>query len=204
MPRVSDAKEKLTDAALGLIWESSYGATSVDDICARANVKKGSFYHFFKSKADLEIAALEANWQRSKQRWDSQFSPSIPPLQRLENHFDFVLIRQSQLKEECGSVLGCPLCSVGSEMTTQEAGIREKALEIMNRYVQYFESAIRDAHAQGVIVAPDAKTKARMLYAYTQGIVAQARIANSLEPLKELKSGAWSLLGVRQAETVAA
>src|SRR6266704_2085177 len=133
MPRVSAAKEKLTDAALALIWESSYAATSVDDICEKANVKKGSFYHFFKSKADLEIAALEANWQRSKQRWNEQFSPCIPPLQRFADFFDYVLQRQSELKEECGSVLGCPLCSVGSEMSTQEAGIRDKALEIMDR-----------------------------------------------------------------------
>ena len=66
MPRVSDAKEKLTEAALGLIWTSGYGATSVDDICAKADVRKGSFYHFFKSKADLEVAALEFRWQHAQ------------------------------------------------------------------------------------------------------------------------------------------
>ena len=109
MPRVSDAKEKLTDAALGLIWTSGYGATSVDDICAKANVKKGSFYHFFKSKADLEVAALEAHWQRSKQLLNDVFSPTVPPLQRFENYFDFVIKKQGALLAEYGSVLGCPL-----------------------------------------------------------------------------------------------
>jgi TetR/AcrR family transcriptional repressor of nem operon len=204
MPRTSDAKEKLTEAALGLIWTSGYGATSVDDICEKAQVKKGSFYHFFKSKADLEIAALEANWQQSKQRWNDLFSPSVPPLQRFENYFDFVLRKQTELKAEYGSVLGCPLCSVGSEVTNQEAGIREKAQEILERYVKYFESAIRDAHAQGLIVAPDPAAKARMLFAYTQGVMAQARIANSLEPLQALKRDGMELLGVRQAEPIAA
>jgi TetR/AcrR family transcriptional repressor of nem operon len=198
MPRVSDAKEKLTEAALGLIWTSGYGATSVDDICEKANVKKGSFYHFFKSKADLEIAALEENWRRNRQQWDDLFSPSVPPLQRFEDYFDFVIRRQGQLLEEYGSVLGCPLCSVGSEVSTRETGIRDKTLEIMGRYVKYFESTIRDAHGQGLIAAPDPKTKAKTLYAYFQGVLAQARIANSLEPLQELKAGAWALLGVRQ------
>jgi TetR/AcrR family transcriptional regulator, transcriptional repressor for nem operon len=204
MPRVSDAKEKLTEAALGLIWTSGYGATSVDDICAKANVKKGSFYHFFKSKADLEIAALEENWQRSRQRWNDIFSPTVPPLQRLEDYFDFVIQRQGQLLEEYGSVLGCPFCSVGSEVSSRESGIRDKTLQIMDRYVKYFESAIRDADAQGMISAPDAKTKARALYAYFQGVMAQARIANSLTPLQELKAGAWALLGVRQPEPAVA
>jgi TetR/AcrR family transcriptional repressor of nem operon len=204
MPRISDAKEKLTEAALGLIWTSGYGATSVDDICEKANVKKGSFYHFFKSKADLEVAALEAHWQRNRQGWNDLFSPSVPPLQRLENYFDYVILKQGLLKEEYGVVLGCPLCSVGSEVTTQEEGIREKAQEILEHYLKYFESAIRDAHAQDLLVAPDPKTKARMLFAYVQGILGQARIANSLEPLRELRSGALGLLGVRQAEPVAA
>ena len=203
MPRVSNSKEKLTEAALGLIWTSGYGATSVDDICAKANVKKGSFYHFFKSKADLEVAALEAHWQRSKPRLNDLFSPSVPPLQRLENYFSFVIERQNLLLEEYGSVLGCPLCSVGSEVCAKEVGIREKAQELLNRYLTYFESTIRDAHAQGLIVAPDAKTKARMLFAYVQGILTQARIANSLEPLRELRVGGLGLLGVQESVDVA-
>jgi TetR/AcrR family transcriptional regulator, transcriptional repressor for nem operon len=204
MPRVSDAREKLTEAALGLIWTSGYGATSVDDICEKANVKKGSFYHFFKSKADLEIAALEAHWQRNKQRWNDLFSPAVQPLQRIENYFEYVIKRQGELKEEYGAVLGCPLCSVGSEVSTEEAGIREKAQEILDRYVKFFESAIRDAHAQGLISAPDAISKARMLYAYVLGVLAQARIANSLEPLRALRAGGLELLGVRQSEPIAA
>jgi TetR/AcrR family transcriptional regulator, transcriptional repressor for nem operon len=204
MPRVSDAKEKLTEAALGLIWTSGYGATSVDDICAKANVKKGSFYHFFKSKAELEVAALEAHWQRGRPVWNELFSPTVPPLQRIGNYFDYVIQRQAQLLREFGSVLGCPLCSVASEVSTQETGIRDKTLEIMDRYLKYFESAIRDAHAEGLIAAPDAKSKAKALFAYFQGVLAQARIANSLEPLTELKAGAWGLLGVRPPELVGA
>ena len=35
MPRVSDTKERLTEAAMGLIWENSYGATSVELAQAR-------------------------------------------------------------------------------------------------------------------------------------------------------------------------
>src|SRR6266700_1154016 len=60
MPRTSDMKKRLTDAALELMWENSYGTTSVDAICDRAGAKKGSFYYFFKSKSELTAAALEA------------------------------------------------------------------------------------------------------------------------------------------------
>ena len=90
MPRTSDAKERLTDAAMDLIWQNSYGATSVDAICARAQVRKGSFYYFFKSKSELAAAALEADWQKRQVDMDRIFSPTVPPLERLQNYFDFV------------------------------------------------------------------------------------------------------------------
>ena len=58
MGRVSDAKERLLEAAKGLIWEQSYGAVTVDAICRRAKVQKGSFYHFFDDKSELAVASL--------------------------------------------------------------------------------------------------------------------------------------------------
>ena len=79
MPRVSDMKERLTDAALDLMWENSYGTTSVDAICERADVRKGSFYYFFRSKSELAAAALEADWKKRKVDMDSIFSPTVPP-----------------------------------------------------------------------------------------------------------------------------
>src|SRR5438105_14905643 len=62
MGRTSDANERLMDAALDLIWEESYGAVTIDEICKRADVKKGSFYYFFYSKATLAKSALERMW----------------------------------------------------------------------------------------------------------------------------------------------
>ena len=63
MGRTSDAKDRLMQAALSLLWEENYGGVTVDDICKRAEVKKGSFYHFFESKADLAVAAYEDHWR---------------------------------------------------------------------------------------------------------------------------------------------
>ena len=85
-------KERLTDAALDLIWHNSYGATSVDAICERAGAKKGSFYYFFKSKAALTAAALEAEWNKNKKNMDALFSPTIPPLERFDG--DLVVRRR--------------------------------------------------------------------------------------------------------------
>src|SRR5919199_1675568 len=133
MPRVSDMKERLTEAAMDLIWENSYGATSVDAICERAGAKKGSFYYFFKSKSELAAADLEADWNKKRAQMDSIFSPTVPPLERFERYFDFVHDRLADLQKKCGSTLGCPLLTLGSEVSTQDQMLRGKVQEILDR-----------------------------------------------------------------------
>ncbi|MFN2542681.1 MAG: TetR/AcrR family transcriptional regulator [Chthoniobacterales bacterium] len=197
-------KERLTDAAMDLIWENSYGATSVDAICERAGAKKGSFYYFFKSKSELAAAALEADWNKRKIDMDRLFSPTVPPLERLEHYFDFVHDRLAELQKKCGNVLGCPLLSVGSEVSTQDPVVRETVERILDRKINYFVSAIRDAHAHGLINAPDPETKARGLFACYQGTLAQARIQNDVELLREFKHIAMDVLGVKHAPAVPA
>jgi TetR/AcrR family transcriptional repressor of nem operon len=194
-------KERLTDAAMDLIWENSYGATSVDAICDRAGAKKGSFYYFFKSKSELAAAALESDWKKRKADMDSIFSATVPPLERLERYFDFVHDRLAQVQRKCGSILGCPLMSIGSEVSTQDELLRAKVQEILDRKIRYFESAIRDAHSQGLIEAPDAKAKAKGLFACYQGTLAQARIHNNLELLREFRHVALDILGAKPVAT---
>lgn len=57
MPAVKDAKRKLLDAALGEIRRKGYAATTVDDLCRAAGVTKGAFFHHFRSKEELGVAA---------------------------------------------------------------------------------------------------------------------------------------------------
>jgi TetR/AcrR family transcriptional repressor of nem operon len=195
-------KERLTDAALDLIWHNSYGATSVDAICERAGAKKGSFYYFFKSKSALTAAALEAEWNKNKKNMDALFSPTIPPLERFDRYFDYVHDHLAEIQQACGSILGCPLLSIGSEVSTQDEGVRDTVERIWDRKIRYFESAIRDAHAQGLIEAPDPKAKAKMLFACYHGTLTQARIQNDVELIRDFKRVAMDLLGVKQAETI--
>ena len=52
-------KRKLLDAALHVIRAQGYAGTSVDDICREAGVTNGSFFHHFKSKDELAVAATQ-------------------------------------------------------------------------------------------------------------------------------------------------
>lgn len=188
------------DAVLELIWTGSYGRTTIDQICEKAGVKKGSFYYFFDSKAELAIAALDENWKKRRPELDAIFSPTVPPLDRLRRYCEYGFKFQCEIKAKCGCVLGCPLYTLGSEICTRETALRDKIQSILEQKRKYLESAIRDAHAAGLIHAPDAVAKARMLYAYYQGLQAEARIRNSLEVLQDAINGTFELLGAKTAD----
>ena len=204
MGRVSDARERLMDAVSELIWVGSYGSTTIEQICEKAGVKKGSFYYFFDSKADLAVAALDAEWQRRRPEIDAIFSPTIPPLDRFRKYLDYGYRFQAEIKGKCGCVLGCPLFTLGAEVSTQEGNLQKKIQEILEYKRKYFESAIRDAHAAGLIRAPDADVKSRTLFAYYEGLLTQARIQNNLDILREAVRGTFELLGVEEPAPVPA
>ena len=203
MGRVSDAKERLMEAVEELIWSGSYGSTTIDEICQRAGVKKGSFYYFFDSKGDLAVTAFEAHWQRIRVELDAIFSPTVPPLERLRKYCEFGYEAQVEIKAKFGCVLGCPLFSVGAEISTQDAVLLKKIKGMLDLKRKYLESALRDAHAAGLIHAPDPAAKARMLFAYYQGLLTDARIENNLEIYREAVRGTFELLGVKDPELVA-
>jgi TetR/AcrR family transcriptional regulator, transcriptional repressor for nem operon len=201
MGRTSDADERLKDAALALIWEESYGAVTIDDICNRADVKKGSFYYFFNSKAELAVAAFEKMWATEwKPALDETFSSSVDPLTRLTNHLSRYYSSQLDSKTRLGKVLGCPACSIGSEISTQEIDVSAKVREILGRKRRYYESVIRDALADGVIEPCEPGQKAMALVGLIEGMVGQARIMNDPEILRNLPTMALELLRAKSSE----
>jgi TetR/AcrR family transcriptional repressor of nem operon len=196
MPRKSDARDRLMNAAMDLIWKHSYGS-SVRAPSARRQMREGQLLPASQSSLGWPSRRPEADWQRKKARMDEIFSASVPPLGRLRDYFKHVYEGQTKRHGECGSVLGCPYCTLGCEIGTQDRAIGDQVHKILDRNARYFESAIRDAHAQGLISAPDAKAKARMLVAFFQGCLAQARIENDIKPLRGLAASALELLGAR-------
>jgi TetR/AcrR family transcriptional regulator, transcriptional repressor for nem operon len=56
-----ESKTKLLDATLKVVRTKGYSATRIEDVCAEAGLTKGSFFHHFKSKEDLALAAI-AHW----------------------------------------------------------------------------------------------------------------------------------------------
>jgi TetR/AcrR family transcriptional repressor of nem operon len=64
---IQESKQRILAAAKELFLARGYAGTTVDAICEKARLTKGSFYHFFDSKEELGLAVLDWSLQRSGQ-----------------------------------------------------------------------------------------------------------------------------------------
>jgi TetR/AcrR family transcriptional repressor of nem operon len=184
------------EAISSMMWQGNYGCLTIDAICERADVRKGSFYHFFNSKSDLAAAAIQARWDARKPAMDALFSSTIPPMQRLKAYFDEASSIQMRAFKEQGRMLGCPDFSVGAEISATAPEIAEKVRQILRGSLQYFETAIRDGKAAGVVNVDDVAASARMVLSHYEGVLTQARIHNDPDILDDIWPGTLRLLGI--------
>ena len=89
-PRMATARQKLLEAALSVIRTKGYAATTVDELCAEAGVAKGSFFHHFKSKEAVAVAAADY-WSETTRALfaAAPYHRHADPLDRVLGYIDF-------------------------------------------------------------------------------------------------------------------
>ncbi len=106
------ARDKLLDAAIGLMRDRGYNATTVDHICVEAGVTKGAFFHHFKSKEAIAEAAVDEWCRRRVARYTEDLGdPSDDPLARIDRWLDGLI-------ESVREPVERPVCLLG--MLSQE------------------------------------------------------------------------------------
>lgn len=191
-------RERLIDTTQRLLWSDGYAGVSVDRICKEAGVKKGSFYHFFPSKEDLVLAALDALWAAAQAGlYGSAFDKGLHPLERLNRfaelnhgyHVDMLKGGQWQAEQ------GCPFGNVGAEAGADDVRIRNKVHQLYEEEAVYFERALADAVAAGAIPAQDVTAAARQLVALQSGLFHHAKVYNDAAWLLQFIPAAARLIG---------
>lgn len=202
-------REKLLDTAIELVWQSNYDNVGVNEICARAGVTKGAFYHHFESKADLYVAASRHYWDALKKELDAIYSPSFTSLENLENLIQFTISRQKEkvlaslaAVGECATsdVGGCPFFTCGGQVGVGEEKVRQASVEMAENGLRYFVALVRGLKADGTLEGdPDPVQTGRMLFQYMQGLHIYARVMNDPETVEsDLRAGLYRLLDLKR------
>jgi TetR/AcrR family transcriptional repressor of nem operon len=195
MGRTSTAREQLIDAARTLMHARGYGAIGVAEICERAEVRKGSFYHFFDSKQALTIAALESAWAQERDRWMEALGtqPGIGGLERLIRQQIEI---QRDWRESSGTVIGCLYGNLALETGAHEPTLREFLRELFEDQTELIRGSLNDAAAASVIPGERAtEASARGILAQLEGAVMFAKLYDDPSELDNLWQQIRALLG---------
>lgn len=192
MTRQSETYQRILEAARDLIYARSYAEVGVKAICEKAEVKKGSFYHFFPSKQELTLAVIDNFYAELRDNVVQEaFDPALPPGERLERLFALTVARQEEIHRQTGHVLGCPFGNLASEMATSDETVRCRIEGLFTRFQGLFRDTLQEALERGELdeVAVDIEATAEAMLAYFEGVMLMAKARNDPGVLRQLLPG---------------
>lgn len=170
-----ERKRKLVEAAMRLILRQGFSATTVDQVCAEAGVTKGSFFHYFASKEEIGLAALDA-WMEA---WGDIVAAGgldeiADPLERLDRLFDVM----GEAYMHPGVDAGCVIGTVAQELSAVNRNLGDRCeahLDLWKEEMRKMLADAKEAHPPKVDFDPD--SVADLMLGIVQGsmLVAKTR-----------------------------
>jgi len=140
----TQSKERILAAAKELFLARGYAATTVDAICEKAELTKGSIYYFFDSKEDLGLAVLDWSLQRGAQMLTS--GPYVRMVSPIEKAFAFL-----KHLEKCSPELwhgGCLLGSFAMELADTNSRMQRAVSGMFQALADLFAEQLQPIAAQ--------------------------------------------------------
>jgi TetR/AcrR family transcriptional repressor of nem operon len=138
----STTKETFLNVANELMLTQGYEATAVDEICEKAGMTKGSFFHYFKSKEDLAKALLTRKCTSHQKTKEELYGPD--PLKKVYGQIDMAV----EMSKKTESTKGCLKGMFAQEMSDTHPEIRRICQEYFNNMAESLAVDLREAKAQ--------------------------------------------------------
>jgi AcrR family transcriptional regulator len=171
----ADTRLRLFSAAIELIAEQGYSATTVEAIAERAGVAKGTVFYNFGSKEALFAALLEHSIGRLSEALAEAAAEGARPLERL----DAVVLGQLRFFEQYGPFARVLMAEMWrtawQDAVTQ---LREQALGVYAR-------VLREAVAAGELRADlDVETAATAVFGMVLTVSIERRVTRPDQPVE--------------------
>lgn len=164
------SRELLLEAATELIRTKGFTSTTVDDLCAKAGVSKGTFFHNFSSKEELGVAAAN--------RWSemtSEFFRSAPYHQKkdpLERLLGYIRFRKEILRGKLPEFT-CLVGTMVQEVYSSHPEIKDACFDSIYQHAETLEADIAEAKK---LYTSKAEWTPKSLALHTQAVIQGAFI----------------------------
>lgn len=185
--RSQQTRARILEAALQQFGGRGYAATSVDQICTRAGISKGAFYHHFASKQAVFLALLNDWLKTVDQGLESLHKPNVPRT---------LLTMGDILPGIISAADGrLPMFLEFWLQASRDSKVWRATIDPYRHYHAHFTRLVEQGIAEGTLRQVDADLAGRLILALAVGMLLQA----ILEPQQAdwrhaARSGMQSLL----------
>jgi AcrR family transcriptional regulator len=173
-----ETRQRIVSAAAELVFEQGVAHTTIEDVRAAADVSSSQLYHYFDDKPALVRAVVD---HQADTIVAGQETFDLSTLDGLRAWRDWVIEHQREVN--CSG--GCPIGSLGSELSETDPEARAQVAEGFKRWEATIQSGLREMHARGRLAADtDPETLALALLAALQGGLLLAQIERHTKPLE--------------------
>ncbi|ALR76861.1 TetR/AcrR family transcriptional regulator [[Enterobacter] lignolyticus] len=177
-----DTREHILATGEQLCMHRGFTGMGLSELLKTAEVPKGSFYHYFRSKEAFGVAMLERHYADYHCRLAEHFANGAG------NYRDRLMAwYQQTLNQFCqqGSITGCLTVKLSAEVCDLSEVMREAMNTGANQIITLLAQALEKGHQEGsLMLHGDAHSQAQVLYSLWLGANLQAKISRSATPLE--------------------
>jgi TetR/AcrR family transcriptional regulator, transcriptional repressor for nem operon len=185
-------RERVLAGAKEIFHRHGFSGTSINDLIRETGVKKGNLYHYFSSKEEMGLEALNLAREDFSAFLEKSLQGDRPSAQ-LTNHFE-AIVRYHQDRNLAG---GCIFGNTALEMSDRNdkyrAVIQAVFEEWRRRIREVLERAVRSGEVRTGI---DPEEMAQHVVATVEGGIMLARASRNPKTLKECLATLSGFLGI--------
>jgi TetR/AcrR family transcriptional repressor of nem operon len=181
----SKTRDEIIRKGSDLIHAQGYKATGIQQILDAANVPKGSFYFYFKSKEDFGLAVIDHFTRAIGGIFAGHLQDvRISPLKRLNNLLDYY---ESVFKKS-GATQGCPIGNLSLELADAHEALRERLLIAIESFIKQIESCLAEAKNSRLLPSGlNTLDTAHFIFYGLEGAILHMKVVKSIEPIRTFR-----------------
>ena len=131
---MKNTKTHMVVTALELFFKRGYGAVGTAELCRAAGINKGTFYHYFASKAALLVAVINHYADELAVSFETVARSSLSNAEKLTALFEVPERANLEWRDLHGFAQGCLVGNMTLELGSTEPEVRAAALNALARW----------------------------------------------------------------------